>query len=90
MTTGHQHPPARSQCEMAARALYDFLDGRLPPAATADVQAHVETCRTCAPHFDFARHLLALMPGAMPLTDVPPALRERLLEALRAEGFAHD
>lgn len=90
MTTPEQPTPPRTRCEMAARALYDYLDGRLAPDASATVQAHVETCRVCAPHFDFARELLALLPASMPLTDVPPELRARLLATLRAEGLVSD
>ena len=79
--------PAMIDCETAARALYDFLDGRLAASAHGSVQMHIDTCRNCAPHFAFARRLLASMPASLPLTDVSPDLRARVVASLKAEGF---
>ena len=79
--------PARIECETAARALYDYLDGRLSPISMEVVHRHIATCRTCASHFDFARRLLDLVPAAFPLDDTSPALRARIVVSLKSEGY---
>lgn len=89
MTTpdvGHQ-PPSLIDCEAAARALYDYLDGRLPHASTRAVRQHVEMCECCAGHYRFARRVLELMPSAMPLDGDSRDLRLKVIESLKAEGF---
>ncbi len=80
-------PPSLMDCETAARALYDYLDGRLPNATVLAVQRHVETCATCAGHYRFARRVLDLIPAAMPLDGDSGALRLKVIESLKAEGF---
>ena len=88
MGAGHSTMPAMIDCTTAAKALYDFIDGRMEPEALRSVQAHIDTCAACAPHFAFARRVLALLPASMPLTDAPHALRERIVASLREQGYA--
>ncbi len=85
--TTERDGPALIECETAARALYDFLDGRLPLATMAAVQNHVDTCRNCASHFTFARRVLEQIPAALPLSGEAHALRARIVESLRSEGY---
>jgi anti-sigma factor RsiW len=80
--------PSMMDCEVAARALYDYLDGRLPDATQQAVRQHVEVCGKCAPHFQFSRRVLELMPAALPLSDESDALRLKVIESLKAEGFS--
>ena len=87
MSITERELPARIECETAARALYDYLDGRLRPATMEVVREHLATCRTCASHFDFARRVIELVPAALPLEDTSPALRARIVVALRSEGY---
>ena len=87
MSITERELPARIECETAARALYDYLDGRLRPATMEVVHEHLATCRTCASHFDFARRVIELVPAALPLEDTSPALRARIVVALRSEGY---
>ena len=87
MSNSEREQPALIECETAARALYDYLDGRLPMATMQSVQQHVDTCRACASHFVFARRLLELVPAALPLTDESHALRLRVIESLQSEGY---
>jgi anti-sigma factor RsiW len=84
--TAHE-PPSLIDCETAARALYDYLDGRLPHATRQAVQHHIDVCSKCAGHFRFARRVLELIPSAMPLDADSRALRLKVIESLRAEGF---
>lgn len=84
--TAHE-PPSLIDCETAARALYDYLDGRLPHATVQAVERHVQVCTTCAGHYRFARRVLDLIPSAMPLDGESHALRLKVVESLRAEGY---
>jgi anti-sigma factor (TIGR02949 family) len=80
--------PHEFECEDAARQLYDFLDGRLTDATGTSVETHLHACAECAKHYHFAREVLARIPLALADEQVSPALRERILTALRAEGFS--
>ena len=90
MTHVSQDTPALIDCRTAARALYDYLDGRLPHASHAEVHQHLATCADCADHFTFARRLLNVIPAAFPIEPEAQALRRRIVEALRSEGFSVD
>lgn len=80
-------PPAPIDCEHAVRRLWDYVDGRLPTMARAEVEAHLVTCEMCLRRFDFAR----TMQGAIASTMAPPVeadeearMRERVRVALMA------
>ena len=88
MSTADKGAPALIDCEMAVRALYDYLDGRLPDATTSAVEGHLATCRGCASHFTFARRLLELVPSSLPLAGEASVLRARVVESLKAEGYS--
>ena len=87
MIATQEGQPAMIDCRIAALALYDFLDGHLADATMASVQHHVDFCAECAPHFDFARRIMALLPSSLPIDASTTALRARIVESLRAEGF---
>ncbi len=88
MSIADKEVPALIDCETAVRALYDYLDGRLPDETTDAVEHHVETCRNCASHFTFARRLLDLVPSSLPLGGESTALRARIVASLAAEGYS--
>lgn len=78
--------PEPIDCETAVRRLWDYLDGRLPPSARDEVEAHLAVCEYCPPHFSFAKEMQAtLAASAAPMiTDAEEAeLRERVRAALR-------
>jgi len=90
MTNSHQDDaalpgPAHIDCEATIRRLWDYLDGRLPEIARAEVEEHLATCVHCPPHFVFARSMqVALAASAPPATDSEEdRLRERVRAALR-------
>lgn len=87
MTATNQDSPALLDCEAAVRALYDYLDGRLPDASERAVKHHVEVCQVCASHFQFARRVLDLVPESMPLGGEANGLRARIVASLQAEGY---
>lgn len=90
MTHSHQDDaatpgPAHLDCEATIRRLWDYLDGRLPDIARAEVEEHLATCAYCPPHFVFARTMQSALAAS-----TPPAadsdedrLRERVRAALR-------
>ena len=45
-------------CEEAARNVFEYLDGELPPDHSEKVHRHVEMCRRCYPYFNFERAFL--------------------------------
>ena len=82
--TGTPHV-AHIDCETTIRRLWDYLDGRLPDMARAEVEEHLATCAYCPPHFVFARTMQHAIAAS-----TPPAaesdedrLRERVRAALR-------
>lgn len=88
MTIPEIEPPPLIDCRAAASALYDFLDGRLTDDAVGAVKQHIDTCRTCASHYDFSRQVLTLIPASFPLPTDSDALRGRIVTSLRAEGYS--
>ncbi|CAA9306081.1 MAG: hypothetical protein AVDCRST_MAG40-678 [uncultured Gemmatimonadaceae bacterium] len=85
-TTSTTSPAGPIDCESAVRRLWDYLDGRLPPVAHDEVEAHLATCALCPPHFSFARRMQAALTGsaALPAAEADEArLRERVRRALR-------
>jgi anti-sigma factor (TIGR02949 family) len=88
MTTSPQDDavrPAPIDCEVAVRRLWDYLDGRLPEIARAEVEAHLESCAHCPPHFDFARTMQRALAASAPSApdSAEDLLRERVRAALR-------
>jgi anti-sigma factor (TIGR02949 family) len=85
-------PPAGAElfdCHAAVSRLWDYLDGELGEADARAVDAHLAECDRCPPHFAFERQFLA----AVRRVRAAPAerggrLRDRVVAALAAEGFA--
>ena len=75
---------AHIDCEATIRRLWDYLDGRLPGMAHAEVEEHLATCAYCAPHFVFARTMQGALAESTPAVDSEDdRLRERVRAALR-------
>jgi anti-sigma factor RsiW len=75
-------------CNTAVMRLWDFLDGRLPNVARAEVEEHLATCALCPPHFVFARSMQqALAKSALvPANDEEVRLVDRVRAALHRHG----
>ena len=76
---------AHIDCETTIRRLWDYLDGRLPAMARAEVEEHLATCAYCAPHFVFARTMQSALAASTPPSSdsEEDRLRERVRAALR-------
>lgn len=88
MNSSADGQPTMMSCREAASALYDFLDGRLDGATQSAVEGHVAQCKACAPHYEFSRRVLAQVATSLPLANDTGAIRNRIVEALKAEGYA--
>ena len=77
-------------CRTAVQQLWDYLDRELDSVRMAEVTAHVERCAECREHFQFALSFLRALSASR--SDVPDAaaLRLRVVEALKREGFSSD
>lgn len=73
-------------CTDAAQAIWDLLDGRLHGMREAELRGHLTTCARCLRYAEFQRRVL----DAVRIRRVSTRCRERrerLLAALRSEGF---
>ena len=79
----------RDDCAAIVRQLWPFLDGALPDGWQARVTDHLTHCVNCRSHFDFEREfLVAVHEASVSLGTDDSALRERIVKALAADGFA--
>ena len=85
----HGHGPAHESvdCDAALESLFDFLDGELDDSLETKLKAHVQLCKPCFEHAEFERRFLAAVQAARDEELCPKALRERVLNTLRAEGL---
>ena len=74
-------------CEGAMRRLWEYLDGELTAESRDAVRAHLAGCAACYGHYDFERAFLAALCDAEGSRRAPERLHERVLLALRSEGF---
>jgi mycothiol system anti-sigma-R factor len=75
-------PDQDPDCNEAIHTLYEFLDGELTMGRKAEIQAHLEACLPCFQAYDFEASL-RLMIGERCRDQAPPALQQRVADALR-------
>lgn len=78
---------SRAECEFVVMRLWPYLDGVLSEDERERIVRHLEVCRDCHSHFDFANAFLDAVAAARPHLNVNDSLRTRVLGALRTEGF---
>lgn len=76
--------PGSLTCREVVELLWDYIDAELTPDAEGRIRAHLEACEKCYPHYDFQRAFVEFVRkhGAQA---TPPALRQRIFQALREE-----
>lgn len=82
----HEREVAGLRCGEVLELLSDYLDDTLPPDPRQRVEEHVRGCEVCerfGGEYAAAVRALRRQLGAAP--PVPPAVRDRLRERLRAE-----
>lgn len=78
---------AALDCAGAKERLFDLLDGELDDAMVARMKRHIDGCRHCFDRSDFERRFLAALQAVRAGGPMPGGLRDRVLAALRAEGW---
>ncbi|HEV8449672.1 MAG TPA: zf-HC2 domain-containing protein [Gemmatimonadaceae bacterium] len=78
---------SRAECEFVVMRLWPYLDGVLSEEERERIVRHLEVCRDCHSHFDFANAFLDAVAAARPHLKVNDSLRSRVMGALTAEGF---
>lgn len=75
---------ARTQidCEEALRRLAGFLDRELGPQSAAEVERHLETCRSCYSRAEFERRLRERLREDLKEAAVPAGLESRVRRLL--------
>jgi len=72
-------------CEQVAAGTTEYLERALPPEAEAELDAHFRACAGCRRHLREMRWTLDRL-AAIPGERIPPAMKRRLLDALRRRG----
>lgn len=71
-------------CDQVVARLWEYLDRELSADSSAEVERHLEICSRCFPQYDFQRAYRDYV-RQVQREPVPPALRQRIFEALLTE-----
>jgi mycothiol system anti-sigma-R factor len=82
---GRSTGPLYEPCQEAIATLYTFLDGELTPGRRELIQHHLDECGPCFEKFGFEAELKHVIARKC-RDEVPQSLRQRVAEALKAEG----
>ena len=74
-------------CHEALTVMWPYLDDELDVLLATSVRRHLEICPGCGRRFASEARFLDLLSRATPLDVDVASLRERVLEALFAEGL---
>jgi anti-sigma factor RsiW len=69
-------------CQELAELLTDYLEGLLTPAERASFDRHIAGCSNCTLYIEQMRLTIAAS-GRIHADDIPPGVREELLNAFR-------
>lgn len=84
---GQGTEPAQLDCRGAMERLFELLDGELTPERERTVRSHITGCPGCFAHADFEERFLRAVRQARAAGGAPSALRDRVISALRADGW---
>ena len=73
-------------CREAADRLHDYLKQKLTAKLAMEVRLHLERCHNCFHYARFEERFLLMLEERARRETCPGALRERILQALRAEA----
>jgi anti-sigma factor (TIGR02949 family) len=88
MTPDHVHDHEMLDCEAVMRQLWDYLDEELSADRMTAIREHLAVCARCYPQYEFERSFLTALDRAQQAHSDPARLRNRVVDALRAEGMA--
>jgi anti-sigma factor RsiW len=69
-------------CVQLVELVTDYLERRLSPADAERFEEHLALCDGCSAYFE-QMHAVIATAGRLREADIPPELRNRLLEAFR-------
>jgi mycothiol system anti-sigma-R factor len=75
----------KHECQEALEELYTFLDGELTVEKREHIRHHLDDCNPCLGAFDFEAEVRMVIAQRC-REQVPPALRQRIADALGAIG----
>ena len=75
--------PQPLACNQLVELITDYLEGTLPPAERARLDAHLEGCEGCRNYLEQMRLTMAAT-GALREESIPPETMDQLLQAFRA------
>jgi anti-sigma factor (TIGR02949 family) len=87
-STGSHGYAGEVNCTRAMQQLWDFLDRELTDEQLGAVRRHVESCSSCFPHKAWAERFLEALHSLRDERLMPPELKARVMEQLRAAGYA--
>ncbi|MEE8062373.1 MAG: zf-HC2 domain-containing protein [Gemmatimonadales bacterium] len=77
-------------CQETFRRLNDYVDRELTQDEQGLVEAHLAECTKCASVFGFEESLLLELKAKLNRIQLPPALKQRVAEALERGAQARD
>lgn len=77
----------RIRCEEAIHRLAEYLDGELSDREDAEVERHLETCRSCWSRAEFERRIRSRL-ADLRYDEVNPDFERRIRTLLRRFGQA--
>lgn len=80
--------PGGLSCQHAIERVFEWLDGELGPDQSERVSEHLQTCARCYPQLVFESSFREAMARVPNDEAMPEDLEDRILEGLRAQGFA--
>jgi anti-sigma factor (TIGR02949 family) len=87
MTTPKDEVPMK-ECDRVMTKVFDLLDGELTPEKARELRSHITSCPDCFTSADFEQRFKAALHAARGMMNCPDGLRNKLMSALRAEGFS--
>jgi anti-sigma factor (TIGR02949 family) len=74
-------------CAEVSLAVWTYLDGEMTPQRASRIRAHLETCDHCRDMYTFEGVFLQTVSRLLDESADVSALRSRIVEALRREGY---
>ena len=81
---GSGSTPSEIECREIADLLGDYFDGTLPKRTVELLEWHIDGCAPCIAFINTYRSTIAAT-RKLPSSGMPPELKKRLLQVLRAQ-----
>jgi anti-sigma factor (TIGR02949 family) len=77
-------------CAEVSLAVWTYLDGEITAERAAHIRAHLATCDHCRDMYTFEGAFLRTVSRLLDESDDVSALRSRIVDALRRDGYAEE